>query len=240
MQIPIMIYGSTNRGTQRGYQLLGQSRSISDRLAGEFARWAPSHGSLQSNELEASSVNFFPIQEDQFIITRTVHGGAEYSGRGGFQVVTIALVLDQEQLAAYGNHPLDVVHTALALGNLILPRSMRKVLHPVVMPRRPFGRKSPTPCSTDTLRVVDEALHLIGAGQRVVVIGAADPLAVVDRMFCSGDVDPAKLSFSTGLKPLSSRDFALQFLSAADHVGLQQLDQRTYTCLQVGSECPVV
>ena len=234
MQIPQMIYGSSDRGDARGYQLLGQSRGINDRLTGQFSRWAPSHGALQCSDAESCSVNFTSVQGDKFIVSRTIHGGPEYSGRGGLQVVTIGLVFEAEQLALYGNHPLDVVHTAVALGQMIFPRSIRKLLHPATLPRRPFPRRAAGRLSDREIKLVDEARHLLEARDKVVVIGSKDPVAFVDRLFDHlGDADPILFNFSTGLKPSNSREVSLQFLASADHVAIRQLDQRRYVCLEV-------
>lgn len=236
MQLPQVIYGSTDRGTMRGYQLLGRSPGIDDRVAKEFCRWAPSHGALQSDACDAVSLNFFPMDDDTFVISRSVYGGPEYSGRGGMEVVTIGLLVQRSQLAGYANNPIEMARTAIALGHLILPCSFRSSLLSVELPRRSLNYSD----RSATVRVcgddVERTLRLLETGQRVVMLGVDQPECFVDHVFqLIGDRNPAQLSFSTALQPSASRDFHLQFLTVADHIAIRQLESnRQVSCLRAG------
>ena len=166
MQLPQLIYGSSDRGSIRGYGLLGRSPGIDERIVREFCRWSPSHGALQGNDASAFSLNFFPLDGDQFIVSRTVYGGPEYSGRGGLQVVTIGLLLSREQLSRYNDHPLQFARTAIALGHVILPDAIRPTLPTVTLPSAPLlreARQSYEPVHAETAQ-------LAKSGRKVMVL----------------------------------------------------------------------
>ncbi len=243
MQVPQLIFGSTDRGSIRGYQLLGRSSGIDERAAKEFCRWAPSHGALQETTTDASSLNFFPIEDDKFIIARTVYGGPEYSGRGGLQVVTIGLLLEKHQLALYESNPLAVAETAISLGYLILPGSMRRMLHPVTLPRRSLKQKINNAESGDINSLasdVEKAIRLMTSDCKVVIVGARNPIDFLAQLFRSrSNHELEKFSFSTSLKPSISRDFGIQFLPAADHVTIRQLDSQQVVCLKIDQSTSV-
>ena len=235
MQIPQLIYGSTDRGNKRGYQLVGRSPSIDEHVATEFCRWAPSHGALQSDDCDAVSLNFFPVNDDRFVVSRSIYGGPEYSGRGGMEVVTIGLVLQRQLLDGYQDNPIKLIQTAISLGHLILPCSFRSSLQPAELPRRGFDYSDESPINVPvTDGDVEQALHLIETGQKVVMLGVSEPERFVDRVFQQrGNQDLSRFSFSTGLHPSASREFQLQFLPAADHIAIRQLESsRQFTCLR--------
>ncbi len=238
MQIPQLIYGSTDRGSIRGYGVLGRSSGIDERMVKEFCRWAPSHGALQSDEADVSSLNFFPVGGDHFIISRTVYGGPEYSGRGGRQVVTIALLMNHHQLSQYQNNPLQVAHTAIALGHLICPPLVRSTLQPVALPRSPIHADLLSVTVTEQT-AANELLQCFDAGRKSIVIGATRPNILLNYLFDSGrDYELSQQSFSTGLKPSASRDFGIQFLSSADHITIRQFESHGRVCVKIPPSVP--
>jgi hypothetical protein len=232
MQVSQLIYGSTGQGNLRGYQLLGRSPGVSDSIAREFCRWAPSHDSLQRQATTAWSLNFFPLAANTWVIARSTYGGPEYSGRGGMQIVTVALLLDHEQFAAYENHPVDVARTAMALGHLILPKASRGALPVVSLPSIPFfanalNRESAASSISDLVRSVAD-------GQRAYLLCNRDPIDVLDEVFQRLDpITRRNTSFVTGLKPSVHRDVQLQFMLDADDFTTSKLQSHGRRTLRV-------
>ena len=139
MQVEQAIFTSLRSRKSQGYHLVAQSSGLDDQLARRLCTWGPSHASLMNDHPDAESLNFHPLTDDWFAVSRTVYGGPEYSGRGGLQVFTQFLLLRREQLARYENHPLLVVQTAQLLGNLRLVSNILHHLPPVELPERPLA-----------------------------------------------------------------------------------------------------
>jgi len=227
MQVEQITYGSLNRSRMKGYQIIGKSAGIDSQLGSAFCRWAPSHNSLQIGEEqeaeEACGLSFFPLDEDHFAIARSVHGGPEYSGRGGASVVTSALVLTGKQMAQCGWDPVATARTALALGHLILPLGRDEVLDRVTLPRRPFDLPPPESDVTDSTVarlpphavnwVAREICSLVGDTRRVLIIGHCDPLPILTLLFEQLE-PPMRMaaSFGFGLNLSSRREFQVQFV----------------------------
>lgn len=99
MQVEQITYGSVKRRRMKGYQIIGKSPGVDATMSSAFCQWAPSHNSIDvgSNHViqDAWGLSFFPLSEFHHSVARSVHGGPEYSGRGGFSVVTSALVMTQ-------------------------------------------------------------------------------------------------------------------------------------------------
>ena len=153
-----------------GYQVLGRSSGICESAALAFSRLAPSHGSLQEESRDASSLSFFPVSNDRWAISRSVYGGPEYSGRG-MQVVTMALLLDRDQLASYDYQPTHFIRTAIALGHLTLPLAIQASLPIASLPRRPFGQRE----VHAPVDAVSQVVQHIEAEKKVCVLSCGDP-----------------------------------------------------------------
>ncbi len=232
MQVSQLIYGSTGQGNLRGYQLLGRSPGVSESIVREFCRWAPSHDSLQRHAPHAWSLNFFPLAADTWAIARSVYGGPEYSGRGGMQIVTIALLLDREQFAAYQNRPVDVARTAMSLGQLILPSATRGSLPVVSLPRIPFPS---SPINRNSLEnSICDLVRSVEDGQRAYLLCDRDPIDVLDNVYQRLDpLTRLNTSFVTGLKPSVHRDVQLQFVLDADDLTISRLQSHSRHILRV-------
>jgi len=114
------IFTSAETDRTQGYQLVRRSRGLSEVDARELSLWGPSHDSLLERPGERTSVNFFRLESGLFSVSRTILGGAEYSGRGGERVHTQFLVVPPEELARFGNNAFAVLRAATAIGALEL------------------------------------------------------------------------------------------------------------------------
>ena len=243
MQVPQAIFTSAETGRMKGYQLVSRSPEIDPRMAQELCRWSPSHASLARESADSWSFNAFPAGPDATAVARTLHGGPEYSSRGGMQVVTLMLVLTREQLAGYDDDALAAARTALAVGRLHLPAEFPAQIPAVDLPARallPSGtgsddfseQRSPN----ELPPVLREARQLLLAGRRVAVIGQADPIASLQRL--SASLPPEQrccLSFTTGLKPSARRQFQLHFLPTADAALERALASQGIECVGFSS-----
>lgn len=210
----------------KGYQIIGKSAGVDAALSGAFCQWAPSHGSLEvaseQEEVDAWGLGYFPLGESHVAIARSVHGGPEYSGRGGLAVVTSALVMTRKQFAEYEYHAVDVARTALAFGYLTLPLRHEDVLDPATMTGKPIALPMPQSDFMDqteallpshvTRWVARETCSLLRDGRKVMIVGPCDPLPVLTTLL--DELKPserAAVSFACGIKSSNRRDFRLQF-----------------------------
>ncbi len=215
MQVQQAIFTSLRSRKSQGYHLVAQSSGLEDQLARRLCTWGPSHASLLSDHPDAESLNFHPLTDDWFVVSRTVYGGPEYSGRGGLQVFTQFLLLKREQMALYENHPLLVVQTAQLLGNLRLVTHISHHLDPIELPERPL--KGCAAQSADRVFLREEVLRSLRYPNRVAVLGLTNPLPVLTQIVRDVPREQRlKLSFTTGLKPSIHRDFRLHFVKAVD------------------------
>lgn len=112
------IFTSARTAKKDGYQLVAWSPGISADDARLLAVWGPAHDSMIVDDASDVSLNFHPLREGKFCISRTMLGSAEYSGRGGLQVYTHCFVLDTASFARFHNDPFRVLSAALAIHDL--------------------------------------------------------------------------------------------------------------------------
>jgi GTPase-associated protein 1, N-terminal domain type 2 len=112
------IFTSLPRVGKAGYHLVSRSQGVSDVEAGALTTWSPSHGALIIDSENRTSVNFHDLPGGRYALSRTCAGLAEYSGRGGRQLYTHTLIIDDKTLKQAGNQPWAVYRHALALGYL--------------------------------------------------------------------------------------------------------------------------
>src|SRR5690606_6262616 len=106
------IFTSIDSPRGGGYQLAAKSEGISLAEARELSAWGPSHDSLWETDEAAGSCNFHRLQSGRLAISRSIHGAAEYSGRGGRSVYTHYLVLSADDFARWDSNPFDVLRAA--------------------------------------------------------------------------------------------------------------------------------
>lgn len=220
MKVEQAVFASSDRGSVKGYQLVAKSGGVDRACSQALCRWAPTQ--FPSDDPDHWTINYFPLSDDLVAVTRTVLGGPEYSGRGGTQVVTLILVLANEQFLSYGCNPIAVARTAMTMGSLKLPLDMaREQLPQATLPSRPIvepslmgNRESDDDGFSQLLK---EVTDLLRDGRRVAVVGLSDPMEAVVRLLPRLSHEARRsFSFTTGLAPAASRPFQAHFLSDVD------------------------
>jgi len=112
------IFTSAQTSSKDGYQLVAWSPGISSEDARTLAVWGPAHDSMIVDDPTDVSLNFHPLGDHKFCVSRTVLGSAEYSGRGGRQVYTHCFILDAASFRKFQNDPFRVLSAALAIHDL--------------------------------------------------------------------------------------------------------------------------
>lgn len=229
-QVEQAIFASSDRGSMKGYQLVAKSPGIDRACAQELCRWAPTQ--LQADDDAHWTINYFPLSDQAVAVTRTTLGGPEYSSRGGIDVVTMILVLENEQFACYGSNPIALAKTAMAMGWLRLPTDMsRQHLEPIELPGRPVIERTDDSQEDELL---DELTGLVEQAGRVAVIGSSDPVAVVGSLIPRLSIAARReFSFTTGLSPAVRRPFRAHFLPAADQAMQRTLDSQNISRVHV-------
>lgn len=211
------IHTSLARRGKAGYHLVSRSPGVSDAEAAALATWSPSHDSLTVDDENRVSVQFHPLPGGRFALARTCQGRPEYSGRGGWQVYTHALLIEVDTLRRSGFRPFRIYRDALALGYPYYrpepPAVLPRVALPTFTPKREAAGWSADARALG-LPVFDGLLVQLGAGQDVVIAhgGRRDVLAesLLDRL------EPDTLlatSFATSLLPSAVRPFRLQVVA---------------------------
>lgn len=217
MLVEQAIFTSARTQRHQGYQLVARSPGVNEELVQFLSRWGPSHGALAGGDVDATSLNYIPADPDWAIISRTLHGGPEYSGRGALQVVTLILVLKRKQLAGYKDNPVTLARTAKLLGHLWLRDSFSEKLPTIVLPDRAPEAvvAQPAPCQADYDLI--ERSVLLAPSERLAVIGAQDPELIAERVIAGLPLDKRRdLSFATGLVPSQHRRFRVHMFPELD------------------------
>ncbi len=222
------VFASSDRGRMKGYQIVSKSPGVDRPCSQELCRWAPSQ--LLDNDPESWTINCFPVSADFVAVTRTVLGGPEYSGRGGTQVVTLILLLRDEQFMQYQGNAISVARTAMANGNLMLPLNMGCEELPLMnLPGRPFVEPPDDHDNQSGDKPKNEwlttASDLIAQGRRIAVIGLTKPADGVEQLIARLPLETRKtFSFTTGLAPAVRRPFQAHFLPIEDAARQRTLD----------------
>ncbi len=220
------VFASADCQHRKGYQLVAHSEGIDSAMGQSLCRWAPSHGALVDPRPHAWSLSYFPVDANHIAVTRTAYGGAEYSGRGGMQVVTSFLVVPLDALWGYENDPLRLARTAMALGYLRLPNSHNEHRAPVRLPDQAVPLPHLARCGDDVSASsrLGSARDSLRKCQRVVILGESNPLHAMQQLL---DQLPSSqrlgVSFTTGLTWSMQREFQVQFLPSANPALRQRL-----------------
>jgi hypothetical protein len=210
------VFTSLPRRGKSGYHLVARSPGITDLEAGAVSTWSPSHGALITNAANRFSVNYHSLPGGRFALSRTCEGPAEYSGRGGRQLYTHILIVDEKLLRRAGNHPWALFRAALALGYLRYRAEPEATLTPLRL------------CSTYPTH---DPAHW---SERALALGLDSPGLLVEKLMkgqtvelaYSGDrtllaecliaLVPAEIrlqvSFSTSLRPSRVRPYQLAMI----------------------------
>lgn len=215
MLVEQAIFTSVRGRRSQGYHLVAQSPGVDSELSRFLCTWGPSHASLLCDSPLAESINFSAITPEWYALSRTTHGGPEYSGRGGLQVFTRFLLLRRKQLACFQNDPLALVRTARTLGHLRLHLAPPDQLEPIDLPDHTMMLREQSSCNA--ILPMDEVMRILQFQNRVAILGLSDPYPTLAQIFRNTpSADRLNLSFTTGLKPSVHREFRLHFLLSAD------------------------
>ncbi len=129
------IFTSLARRGRGGYHLVSRSRGVGESDAQALACWAPSHGALIMDGRNRTSVNFHPLPSGRFALSRTCAGPAEYSGRGGHQIYTHSLIVNEPVLQAVAFQPFSLYRDAMAIGHFLYQPEPSEDLEPVPLSR---------------------------------------------------------------------------------------------------------
>lgn len=207
------IFTSLARAGRSGYHLVARSPGIHDPEAHSLAAWCPSHGALLAGGPNRSSLNFHPVGDGRFALSRTCEGPPEYSGRGGSQIYTHALVLRPEHLDRADWQPFAIYRDAMARGLFRFRRDP-----PASLPTARLGRAFPlrtairrSELDSSWPRDALEAWRdTLAAGRSVKVRHEGDRASLFEVLL---GLLPAALmptiSFTTSLRPSAVRPFRL-------------------------------
>lgn len=212
------IFTSLARRGKAGYHLVSRSPGLTEPEAAALAAWSPSHGALIVDPANRLSVNFHPLPGGRFAVSRTREGRSEYSGRGGRQVYTHALVVDLAQLRRAGYQPFALYRDALALGHFQYRADPEPVLASVPLsslhPGSDLGRFAPLVRELGP-STIDSVVAELDAGQSVRFVYPGDRAALAE--FLAGRLSHdtlTRMSFATSLQPSAVRPYRLTLVAA--------------------------
>lgn len=213
MRVDQAIYTSLPRSGREGYHVVSRSRGVSETDARTLASWCPSHGALIVDEANRASINIHPLLEGRMVVSRSCEGRPEYSGRGGRQIYTHALIFEKKLLDRSRISPISLYVDALALGVFHYRPEPDAVLEEVELghchrPLQPQGDlRQPAPISPTELRAIREQLT---SGQPIELHHSGDRCRFVEHLLGVLPIGlAATISLSTSLKPSTARPFAL-------------------------------
>jgi len=213
VQVDQAIFTSVQSGRVQGYQLAARSDGIDDRLAQMLTQWGPSHGALSSTNPAAESLNFHPLDDDRFALSRTIYGGPEYSRRGGLQLMTRYALLDRRYLEQFAGNAMALMRLARTEGHFSFVTRFELRLPPLNLPDF-----TPSVLWSSTQRpgqgaIADEVVGRLSHGERIALTHCLQPPLLLQQIVLRlKPPQRLELSFTTGLKPTAHRPFRLHFL----------------------------
>jgi hypothetical protein len=212
------IFTSMVRRGRGGYHLVSRSKGVDETDAQALARWSPSHGALIYGENNRTSVNFHPLPSGRFALSRTCAGPPEYSGRGGPQLYTHSLIIDDSVLESVGYHAFAIYRDAIALGYFTYQHNPKEVLEPVRLsqlhPRHDVGFWASRARQLDSVNHTFILDRLV-SGQPVRYVHDGDRALLAECLIGMLPAQAARrASFATSLVPAMVRPFILSLVSA--------------------------
>ena len=210
------VFTSSGSSSVRGYHLVARSPGIDDDVAQALCQWSPTHDGLFDSSLSASALNYFLIGDRHFAISKSMVGGAEYSGRNALQTSTSILVGEREDLSNYGHNPVELARMALSMGLLRLAVDYEGRLE--VAELSGDCLPGPTASTAASFEIVKMCVGALNSGGRIAIAGATNPIQLLSVIFAN--ISPElriTTSFSTGLKASSFRPFQIQFFAKIDN-----------------------
>ena len=216
MRVEQAIYTSLPRDGRAGYHVVSRSPGVSEEEVRSLATWSPSHEALLLDDANRVSVNFHPLTGGRWALARSCEGRPEYSGRGGRQVYTHALILDARRLGPAKFRPFALYRDALALGRLHYVPEPEPILDAVELGRC-HGTSEPERRMVRLralgLGDLNDARQQLAANRSVELRFAGDRMLLAE---CLLDLLPPEIvltvSFSTSLQPSPARPYRLSLL----------------------------
>jgi hypothetical protein len=178
-----------------------------------LVQWAPSHGALIVDAKNRTSVNFHPLPSGRFALSRTCAGPPEYSGRGGNQLYTHFLIVDDAVLQVVAFQPFAIYRDAIAQGYLLYQADPSELLEPLALSRlHPARNPQFWADRSIALRLppLGPLQQQLRSGRPLRFAFAGDRIALAECLL--GLLSPEAVkgtSFSTSLVPSSDRPFVL-------------------------------
>jgi hypothetical protein len=213
MAIDQAIYTSLARQGQAGYHIVSRSAGVSEADVRVLSAWCPSHGALIVDAANRTSVNFHPLGDGRFVLSRTCEGTPEYSGRGGRQLYTHALIFSAEHLQLTGFQPIALYRHALALGLMLYQPEPNPTL-PALTLAGVYRTREPE-FWTERTRALGYHDHAniparVSRSQSVRVTFAGNRIDLVECLLNLLPREVAeRVSFSTSLEPSPSRPYQI-------------------------------
>jgi hypothetical protein len=217
IRVDVAVYTSSETSRSRGYQLVARSNGIDRDTAQQLARWSPSHASLVESSPRARCWSSFALENDRLVLARTFYGGPEYSGRGGLAVVTHMVVYSPFQLEGYHHNPMLLARVLSALGHLRLQPGYPDELPALTLPGGVACRSLLRPLDAASRDLIDQAQAAIRNHERVILLTGRGPEAIVESLLLRFPAAQRQhVSFTTGLKPSTQRNFSVHVVSRID------------------------
>jgi hypothetical protein len=234
MQAEQAIFTSLPRRGRGGYHLVARSRGVGAADAQALARWAPSHGALIVDESNRTSVNFHSLPSGRFALSRTCSGPPEYSGRGGHQLYTHFLIVDEAVMESVGFQAISIYRDVVALGHLFYQNEPGEALEPVALSQVHPIREAAFWAD----RAVELGLPALGpfqtqlrAGQAVRFACSGDRILLAECLLGGLSREVAqRTSFSTSLVPSSDRPFVLTLVGEKAKTNDEQINAGSIPC----------
>ena len=226
MRVEQALFTSLRGERLDGYQLAATSPGVDAELARRLTPWGPAHDSLLDPSPGARSINFHPLTDDLFALSKTTRQGEEYSGRGGGRIVTHFFLLNRETLARFANHPLAVLRAVVAAGRTRIPDPLPKRLSPFPLVGRAVGWEGDDRASDFDPQALDSLADLVRNQSPAAVICEGPAEAWLKALYARLTTEERLLlSFTTGLRPTACRPFLVSAMP--DDPALVRQSQRT-------------
>jgi hypothetical protein len=210
------IFTSLPRIGRGGYHLVSRSSGVGGADAQAISSWSPSHGSLLVDAHNRVSVNFHPLTAGRYALSRSCEGPPEYSGRGGRQLYTHVLILDERTLQAVNGQPFTLYRNALAVGCLLYQPEPPPPHATGRLPRYHVPRAPQAWLSRSVelgLPALEPLRDRLTSGHPVRFAYAGDRIALAECLVGSLAANAVqRLSFATSLQPSSVRPFVLSLV----------------------------
>jgi hypothetical protein len=207
------IFTSMTRLGKSGYHVVARSSGFSESDAIILATWSPSHGALIVDAANRVSVNFHPMPGRRYALSRTCEGPPEYSGRGGRQLYTHALIFDTAKFNQASRLPFAIYRDALALGYFHYRGAPESILQPVelsVTYLHPDESAWAERAQSLGITNIDSVRRKLSSGEDISLSYAGDRAALAECLLASLDSEVrSEMSFTTSLHPSAVRPYRL-------------------------------